>query len=121
MARFATLNRYQLAGHLSNLDFWIDEVRHRVGVIDTYVARFRRLKEAHDAYFDSDSLRCTQTPALRRVPHTELHAARRELLDALYAFLLRLYRERLIGEARVRAICRDVGTGVNPDDFKLLS
>ena len=37
-----TLNSYQLAGHVLNLDFWSDEVAHCLNVIDKYNARFKR-------------------------------------------------------------------------------
>jgi hypothetical protein len=28
LAKFATLNRHQLAGQVANIDFWLGEVRH---------------------------------------------------------------------------------------------
>jgi hypothetical protein len=50
LTRFVTLNRHQLAGQVSNLDFWIGEVRHCFEVIDGYVQRFNRLKTAQSKH-----------------------------------------------------------------------
>jgi hypothetical protein len=46
LAKFATLNRHQLAGQVANLDFWLAEARHWLDVIDGYRPRFERLKAA---------------------------------------------------------------------------
>ena len=50
LAKFATLNRYQLAGHVANLDFWLGEVRHGLAVIDGYGERFERLRAAQQRH-----------------------------------------------------------------------
>jgi hypothetical protein len=44
LTRFVSLNRHQLAGQVTNLDFWMAEVRHCLEVIDGYGRRFNRLK-----------------------------------------------------------------------------
>ena len=33
-SRFVTLNRHPLAGQVMNLDFWIDQARHSLAVLD---------------------------------------------------------------------------------------
>ena len=45
LARFVTLNRHQLAGHVPNLDFWLAEVRHCLDVLDGYNTRFNKLRD----------------------------------------------------------------------------
>src|SRR5439155_5157227 len=50
LARFVTLNRHQLAGHVANLDFWVAQARHALEVIDGYQERFRRLKAGQAEY-----------------------------------------------------------------------
>src|SRR5438046_30269 len=50
VARFVTLNRHQLAGHVANLEFWLDQVRHALAVIDGYQERFRQLKAGQAEY-----------------------------------------------------------------------
>ena len=42
LTKFVTLNRHQLAGQASNLDFWLLEVRHCLAVIDGYRERFEQ-------------------------------------------------------------------------------
>ena len=46
LEKFVTLNRYQLAGHVPNLEFWLAEVRHCLEVVDGYGPRFECLKAA---------------------------------------------------------------------------
>src|SRR5579883_2221961 len=86
LARFVTLNRHQLAGQVANLDFWLDQVRHGLAVVDGYGRRFQRLKAAeakhvaehHTTAFEFDDPCCTQgrpSPP-RRVPDHELKEAR---------------------------------------------
>ncbi len=36
LLRFVTINRHQLAGRVGNFDFWLEEVRHALEVIDGY-------------------------------------------------------------------------------------
>ena len=50
LSRTAGLPTFQLAGHVPNLAFWIAEVRHAVGVIDGYAARFTEMAVAQAAY-----------------------------------------------------------------------
>ena len=50
LAKFATLNRHQIVGHLANLDFWLDEIRHCLAVLDGYGPRFERMKAAQTQY-----------------------------------------------------------------------
>jgi hypothetical protein len=127
LTRFVTLNNHQLAGHVANLDFWIAQARHALAVIDGYQERFRRLKAGQGEYvaahqsrlpspFDPD---LTGPPALpRRVPDASLREARRSLVDAMYRFLVRLYRDMLISESQLRALCGDLGIGVDPADLR---
>jgi hypothetical protein len=125
LARFVTLNRHQLAGHVANLDFWVAQARHALAVIDGYQDRFRRLKVAQDKYvaaheitipsrLDPDIKGRPASPS--RVPDASLREARRSLVDATYGFLLRLYRDRLISESQLRNLCGDLGIGIDPVD-----
>lgn len=79
LAKFATLNRHQLAGQVANLDFWLAEVRHGLGAIDGYGPRFERLKAAQSQHaqehgtteFLLDDPCCTRRPRARPGgPHT---------------------------------------------------
>ena len=128
LAKFATLNRHQLVGHVANLDFWAAEVRHGLDVIDGYEPRFERLKGAQTRYvaehgtteFDLRDPCCTRRPAAppRRVPHADLREARRLLCDAAYRFLARCFQEGLVEEATLRRTCDSLGIGIEPTDLK---
>jgi hypothetical protein len=128
ITKFATLNRHQLAGHLENLDFWTDEVRHCLQVIDGYSRRFERMKTAQMRFaadqgtveFRLEDPRHTRTSAAppRRVPGQELVEARRQLGDAFYRFLIRCFHEGLLDEGTLRRTCETVGLGVESSDLR---
>lgn len=125
LARFVTLNRHQLAGQVANLDFWLDQVRHSLAVLDGYGKRFQKLKAAqarhirehHTTEFALHDPCCTQgSPAPpRKVPDHELKDARVALCDAARRFLVRCYREGFIEESVFRQRCTDLGIGADPE------
>jgi hypothetical protein len=128
LAKWVTLNRHQLAGHVANLDFWLDEVHHALGVIDGYGPRFERLKAAELKYASEhtttefllrDPRHTERSPAPpRRVPHSELSEARRSLCDAAYHFLVRCFNEELIAESKLREACDRLGISIEARDLK---
>ena len=127
LARFVTLNRHQLAGQVANLDFWVDQARHALEVIDGYEPRFQRLKAAQEGYvaehntlifFLSDpGIQGAPDPP-RRVPHANLRDARRSVTEATYRFLVRCHHDGLIPESRLRAICDSLEIGVEATDLR---
>jgi len=50
----AGLHAYQLAGHASNLEFWMLEVRHALQLIDGYEQRFVKMTEAQQKFLAND-------------------------------------------------------------------
>ena len=127
LARFVTLNRHQLAGHVANLDFWVAQARHALEVIDGYQERFRRLKNGQAAYVtehqtttwlpsDPDIKGPPDPP--RRVADASLREARRAVVDAAYGFLVRLFQDGLIPESQLRAVCGSLGIGIEPTDLR---
>jgi hypothetical protein len=127
LARFVTLNRHQLAGHLANLAFWTAQARNALQVIDGYQERFRRLKAGQGEYvakhhttvslpFDPDVKGPPGPP--RRVPDASLREARRSVTDAMYGFLVRLYHDGLLQEAQLRSVCNSLGIGIDPADLR---
>jgi hypothetical protein len=128
LSRFVTLNRHQLAGQVANLDFWIGEARHALGVIDGYGARFRRLRQAqtrhvkdhHTTLFALDDPCCTQSgpEPPRRTPDADLRDARRSLCEATHGFLMRCFHEGLFDEDALRAACESLGIGIDPADLR---
>src|SRR3954454_1343197 len=90
LSRLTTLNRHQLAGQVANLDFWLGEVRHALGVIDGYGVRFVRMHGAEEAYaaghagLDFDGHHCTPKqppPPPHRIPDRELQKARKAVTE----------------------------------------
>jgi hypothetical protein len=128
LAKFTTLNRHQLVGHVANLEFWVAEVRHCLDVIDGYAARFKRLKSAvvrhlsehSTTEFDLDEPVEINWPAEppHRVPGSDLKEARRDLCESAYRFLVRCFNEGLIEEATLRKACDGLGVGVEARDLK---
>jgi hypothetical protein len=128
LTKFVTLNRHQLAGHVANLEFWLDEVRHCLSVIDGYGLRFEQLKAAQTKHvaehktveFDLRDPCCTQSRAAppKRVSDSELTGARRAVSDATYRFLVRCFNEGLIEEATLRRECKSLDIGVEAADLK---
>jgi hypothetical protein len=133
LARFATLNPHQLAGHVANMDFWLSEVRHCIEVLNGYGKRFEAMTAAQKEYVaEWNTLEypylcndycpiCAkgQTPTPpRRVPHGALKDALQGLRDAAYRFLVRCYQVDFIDEARLRAAADSIGTGVDLSDLK---
>ena len=126
LSRFVTLNRHQLAGHVSNLDFWIDQAQHALDVIDDYQERFRRLEAAQDDYvtehqtesfFPTDpDIRGTPDPP-RRIANASLREARRAVIEATYRFLVRCCNDGLIPVFRLRAVCKSLDIGVEAADL----
>lgn len=128
MKRFVTLNAYQLAGQFENLDFWISEANHALKVIDDYEVRFRRMKDGQAEFVEKFEVTVPlpSNPQVRRKPsppmrisNHELQGARQAITDAAYRFLIRLYTERMIDEARLTSICQGLNVNVDPVDLKL--
>lgn len=114
-------------GHVANLDFWIAEAQHSLKVLDGYRRRFERLKAAqtdyvarhHTTEFDLDDLALQWVATSpKRVPTSELKTVRRDLCDAIYRFLRRCARERLIDETTFRAQCGALGISVDDADLR---
>ena len=130
LERFETLNTYQLAGHVPNLDFWIFQAKNALETIDGYEPRFRLLKSAQTEYVKNHKIIIASPidpfdPYLggppsppRRVPDDQRREARRRVADATYRFLVRLCKEDLITSTRLQAICQTLDIGTDPSDWK---
>lgn len=111
LSRFVTLNRHQLAGQAANLDFWLEQVRHALSVIDGYGTRFIRMHDSQEQYvaaygtktFDPGAAYPTREKASppRRIPDHELRKARRELVETTSRFLERCRSDGLISDSQM--------------------
>ena len=126
--RFVTLNGYQLAGHVANLDFWSNELAHCLEVLDQYNSRFNRLINAqrrHVATHDTIEFELDDEwgdtakvqPRPRRMPDRDRSAARAALCDSYYRFLVRSHSARLIDEAQLRQECERHSIGLDSQDL----
>jgi hypothetical protein len=85
-----------MAGQVENLDFWLAEVRHALGVLDGYGVRFVRLHAGQERYVANHAITVSVVdpagvtkrppPAVRRIPDRELRQARRALVEVVSRF-----------------------------------
>lgn len=133
LERFATLNVYQLVGHVPNLEFWLAEAEAAVAVLDGYGARFRAMQRAQEDWVKAHHVRITPFCPIcgggcefgprrpdppRRVPSAQIEEARRTLREALRRFLLRLYRIHMLDRLTVTDAAARIGTGFEPDELE---
>jgi hypothetical protein len=128
LSRFVTLNRHQLAGQVTNLDFWLAEVRHALDVLDGYHKRFQQLKagqskhvsQHHTIKYDLDDPVSVdpRAPLPQRVPDSELKEVRRSLIEATYRLLIRFFNDELIPESVVREACTCLNIEIDANDLK---
>lgn len=133
LERLATQNAHQLAGQLSNLDFWIAEAADAIRVVDEYPRRFRLLRDAQIAWVNAHGTKvsgycpicggaCEFDPRTPDPPHRisteELSAARTAVQTAARRYVLRLYRAHLVDEDAVRRVCHQLDIGVEQEDFQ---
>lgn len=132
LERLATQDMHQLAGQVSNLDFWLAEAVRAVAVIDEYPDRFRRLRDAQVGWVEAHGTRVSgycahrggrcefgpQVPdAPRRVPSEDLAAARNAVRQAARRYLLRLHKAQFLAESAVRQACGDLGVPLEDEDL----
>ena len=128
LTKFATLNRHQLAGQVANLDFWCDELRHCLEVLDGYKPRFERMKAAQARYatehetieFALDDPCCIRgpVPPPRRIDYREINQTRQSICEAMYRFLVRCHNESLIDEAMFQKTVDEFGITIEAKDLK---
>lgn len=128
---FVTLNRHQFAGNVANIEFWYDETRHCLSVIDGYRARIEAIKEAQGRYaavhqtvtyrngdggYENDERYRSVPPARANLSDQELKELRKSVVDAAYAFALRAFREKRIAEREFGTLVERIGTSIDPAD-----
>jgi hypothetical protein len=92
--QLSKLSCRQLAGHIANLEFWLNEVKHCLEVLNGYRGRFEQLREAQKGYIPDHRSRVVE-PEFHlpyRIPDDDLKSRRHELREAFYRFLIRLPR-----------------------------
>jgi hypothetical protein len=139
IGKFVTLNNFQLAGHVANLEFWTEQVKSALQAIDGYPKRQRALEGAQKEYIkrhdtrevDAETLAlhrefpndpCYVPPVVapnrNRIDSETIKAKRREVVDSFYRFICRCHREGILQSSEARRALGSCGIGVEPGDLR---
>jgi hypothetical protein len=103
LAHAAGLKADLLVGYAANFDFWWEEVRHAMRLIDGYNERFHAFENAQLAYAEAHEYQ--QLPQIERsVPGADRREARRSLIDGWTKFARRCAKEHFIKDGQLKAV-----------------
>jgi hypothetical protein len=105
----ASLPVNQLAGHASNVDFWVSEAIHCLAVIDGYQKRFVRLRGGQEEFEKKHSFAKSAPPLQRGAKHRKRQELRQEVCAAIERFLARCHREGLLAQTDLKTRLASVG------------
>jgi hypothetical protein len=123
LQRAHELPPHRLTGYATNIDFWMDEVQHRLHLIDGYAARFTKMRDAthqytyrdpqwgHDKYGEPIQILDKRTSKSWK-PH-EQKTLRETLLTCVRKFLKRCYHEELLEQQKLDELCQYID--IDPD------
>ena len=133
LRKFTSGYVHHLAGHFSNIDFWLNEVKQSIETIDEYTSRFNKLRDAQKNWVNAHGTvvyyycpicggKCEFADGIPRPPkrmaHSELEIVRRDLKDNAYYFLIRCYNAGLLNLPELKIKCEVIGSSVDPLDLK---
>lgn len=137
VGKFVTLNTYQVAGHVANLEFWKVQVKHALVMLDGYDERQRVREHAQREYIRTHDTRQffpgdlplhqdypehyplhRAAPDRHRIDVATLQSRRREIADGFYRFLRRCHTEGLLSGELAKQILDECGIGLEPGDFR---
>jgi hypothetical protein len=107
---------HRFAGYAANAEFWIDEARHCLDVIDGYKHRFSKMRAVTREHSDSPSVGYGSSSVLTTKTSTssDLTAARRQLFDAVARFLRRCEKTQALEQDAIIRFCAKVGIPFPP-------
>lgn len=136
LRRFSDADSWIVAGQFVNLEFWLDEVKSALEVMDQHNSRFEKMYNARENWIETHNIhipdncpicqgicelgtgsRKPRMPKRSAETKTEKKDSRIELIDSTYFFLLRCYKLKLIDEDILRHKCKEIGTSVDYDDL----
>ncbi len=132
LKKFTTGYTHHVAGHYSNIDFWINEAIEALNTIDNHKKRFDRMYNAQKNWTEEHGTvvhdycpicggKCEFSdgkPALPKFKYkTELADARKNLIDSVYYFLIRCFRVELLTYDELNKRCNSIGTSIEPNDL----
>ncbi|MBO6518115.1 MAG: hypothetical protein JJ975_16375 [Bacteroidia bacterium] len=124
---------HHVVGQFANIDFWINEVKSTLTVLDQHRSRFDKMYNAQKNWTEEHGTvvhtycsickgKCEFSDGKPRLPNMkykgEKVAARKELIDAAYFFLIRCYTIGLLTREQLEQKCNEVGTSIDPADLK---
>lgn len=133
LRRLATQHPHQLAGQLSNLEFWMSEAAAAIAVIRDYPVRFRRLRDAQVAWVSERDVKvpfycpicqgeCEFSPGTPNAPHRissqVMDAAQDDVRGAATQLLLRLYRSGLLTSPDLHRYASALALPIEPEDLR---
>ena len=132
LRRLSTQHPHQVAGQLSNLEFWMGEAAAAIAVIRDYPVRFRRLRDAQVEWVRSRDVKvsfycpickgeCEFSPQTPHAPHRisseEMNAALDDVRRAATQLLLRLYRSSLLASSELQRYASALELPIEPEDL----
>lgn len=136
LRKFTDSYSYMVAGQYANIDFWIAETISSLKALDDHNNRFKKMYNAQNDWIEEknvkvpdycficngicelshDGYRKPELPKLRS--KSEKKESRKNLVDSFYYFLIRCYKVGLLNEEEMNAFCKEIGTSIDPQDFK---
>lgn len=135
LQKFTDSYNHMVAGQFANIEFWVQETASALKAIDEHKTRFKKMYEAQKYWIDEYDVKvpdychicngiCELSVEHYVKPQLPKHKAniekaetRRELVDALYYFLIRCFKVGLLDEDEIKIYCDKIGTGIDPNDL----
>src|SRR2546425_13009161 len=108
LERAAPFAPHRLAAYAVNAEFWASEVRHCHELLDGYVHRWQRMRQATDDYLREHPISSGQqdsdTRTTRGTKDSEIREARHRLDDATQRLFTRCHKTGLLSDERLSQI-----------------
>jgi hypothetical protein len=105
LERVVTFKRHRLAGYTANLDFWADEVDHRLRLLNGWKTRRERMIAGTNKEIPPCSgklsMEDVDTSTNWRTEERRIERLRAKLLDAARRFLRRVFEDGLIEQEKL--------------------
>lgn len=133
LLKFKDCFAHQLGGHYANIDFWINEVKESLVVLDDYNKRFVLMRDGQTIWIENHGKpihefcpicngKCEFSNGIPTLPtraeSSLLKETRKDLVNAAYFFLVRCYNSKLMDLTTLENYCSAVGTSIDPKDLK---
>ena len=134
LRKFKDCFAHQLAGHNANIDFWINEVKASLIVLDDYNKRFYAMRDGQSAWIENHGEpihdycpicqgKCEFSNGIPsfpiRVESSLLKDTRKTLVNSAYYFLIRCHNSELMDLETLENYCAEVGTSIDPKDLNI--